>query len=248
MKTIACIAVAATALALPAAAQDSLADRPTIIVTGNGRASAQPDTFSVDAGVRGRGATQQEALRALSAAQGRLIEAWPRLEGLQRGKVTTGAIALGTLHDPACEQDARRDESCPIRAYFATSALTLEGVPAERAGDAISLASELGATTAGLDHYSLSNPAELRAQADRAAFADARLQAERLSQASGRRLVRILRIQDPSAPRYGESVGEATGIDEVVVTGNRIRQAVTIAVAPEPLETTARVIVVFEID
>lgn len=246
MKTLACIAAAVSALALPAAAQDSLGNRPTIVVTGNGRASAQPDTFRVDASVRGRGATQQEALRSLAGAQSRLIEAWPTLEGLERGRVTTGDIALDTLHDPECEENARRDEECPILAYFATSALTLEGAPAERAGDAISLASELGATTARLDEYSLSNAEELRAQANRAAFADAQTQADRLSEASGRRLVRILRIQDPSAPRYDDS--EAMEIDEVVVTGSRIRQAVSIAVAPEPVEATARVFVVFEIE
>jgi uncharacterized protein YggE len=248
MKTLACIAVAATALAVPAAAQDSFANRPTIVVTGNGRASAQPDTFTVDASVRGRGVTQNEALRSLAEAQGRLIAAWPKLEGLARGRVTTGNIALDTLHDPECEQNARRDEECPVLAWFATSELTLEGMPAERAGDAISLASELGATTARLDDYSLSSPEALRAEANRAAFADAQVQAERLSQASGRRLVGILRIQDPSAPRYGDNVGEAMDIDEVVVTGSRIRQAVSIAVAPEPVETTARVIVVFEIE
>lgn len=244
MKMLACIA-AATALALPAAAQESFANRPTIVVTGNGRASASPDTFRVDAGVRGRGATQQEALRSLATAQDRLLEAWPRLEGLQRGRVTTGDVALDTLHDPDCEENARRDEECPILAYFATSELTLEGVPAERAGDAISLASELGATTARLSEYSLSHPEELRAQANRAAFADAQTQANRLSEASGHRLVRILRIQDPTAPR---SDGDATEIDEVVVTGSRIRQAISITVAPEPVEATARVFVVFEIE
>lgn len=247
MKTLVCFAaLAAAALALPVAAQDSFANRPTIVVTGNGRASAQPDTFTVDASVRGRGATQQEALRELAAAQGRLIEAWPKLEGLSHGRVTTSSIALDTLHDPECEENARRDEECPILAYFATSALTLVGLPAERAGDAISLASELGATTARLDEYSLSNPEALRAEANRAAFADAQAQAARLSEASGRRLVRILRIQDPTAPRYGAD--QDMEIDEVVVTGSRIRQAVSIAVAPEPVETTARVFVVFEIE
>lgn len=246
MKRIACVALAATALALPAGAQESFADRPTIVVTGNGRASAQPDTFKVDANVRGRGATQQEALRALAAAQGRLIESWPRLEGLTRGRVTTGAISLDTAHDPNCEQNARRDEECPILGYFATSGLSLEGMPAERAGDAISLAAELGATAARLDDYSLSNPEALRAEANGAAFADARAQAERLSQASGLRLVRILRIQDPTAPRPGS--GEAAEIGEIVVTGSRIRSPVSIAVAPEPVETTARVFVVFEIE
>lgn len=119
-------------------------------------------------------------------------------------------------------------------------------MPAERAGDAISLASELGATTARLDDYSLSDPEALLAEANRAAFADAQTQAERLSEASGRRLVRILRIQDPTAPRLGSEAD--TEINEVVVTGSRIRSAVSIAVAPEPVETTARVFVVFEIE
>lgn len=246
MKALVCIALASAAFALPAAGQESFADRPTIVVTGNGSASARPDTFKVDANVRGRGATQQEALRALAAAQGRLIESWPRLEGLTRGRVTTGDISLDTAHDPDCEQNARRDEECPILGYFATSGLSLEGMPAERAGDAISLAAELGATAARLEDYSLSNPGALRAEANSAAFADAQAQAERLSQVSGLRLVRILRIQDPTAPRLDRAQAEEIG--EVVVTGSRIRSPVSIAVAPEPVETTARVFAVFEIE
>lgn len=57
MKTLACIAVAATALAVPAAAQDSFANRPTIVVTGNGEVEVQPDQFTVNISVEGRGPT-----------------------------------------------------------------------------------------------------------------------------------------------------------------------------------------------
>lgn len=251
MKTLAYIAVAATGLALPAAAQDSFADRPTIVVTGSGEAEAQPDQFEVSISVEGRGATQVEALRVLADAQTRIIETLPQLRGLTDGRVTTGDIILEPDHDPACgtgEYD-RDTSDCPIVGYSVGSDLTFTGSPAERAGDAISMASELGAVRARLDDYALVDMRALQDTANRAAFADAERQARMLADASGRRIVRILRIQDPSARVVDVLAQLPSAYDEVVVTGSRIPSAaVSIAVAPKPVSATARVTVVFEIE
>lgn len=251
MKTLACIAIAATALALPAVAQDSFANRPTIVVTGSGEAEAQPDRFHVNVTVEGRGATQVEALRALSTAQARMIETLPQLQGLADGRVTTGDISVEPNHEPTCgTREYDRDTSdCPVIGYSVASALTFAGSPADRAGDAISLASELGAVQARLEDYALTDMRALQDAANRAAFSDAERQARMLAEASGRRIVRILRIQDPSSRVVDVLAQEATDIDEVVVTGSRIRSAaVSIAVAPKPVSATARVTVVFEIE
>lgn len=254
MKTLACIAVAATALAVPAAAQDSFANRPTIVVTGNGEVEVQPDQFTVNISVEGRGPTQVDALRALATAQGRMIDTLPRLQGLTDAQVTTGDIAIEPNPEPTCgvsEYD-RDTADCPIIGYSVGSALTFTGSPAERAGDAISLASELGAVRARLDDYALIDMRALQDAANRAAFADAERQAQMLATASGRRIVRILRIQDPSA-RVVDVLAQlpagSSDLDEVVVTGSRIQSAaVSIAVAPKPVSATARVTVVFEIE
>ena len=226
-------------------AQDRSPEASTIVITGEGSAEGRPDSFVVDAGLQGRGPTQTAALRDLSEAQTRLLEQWPRLDGLTEGVATTADISIVPRRDPECETNARRDDSCPILGYVAYSAITLRGAPAERAGDAVSLASDLGATNVRLDEYEISNREELREQANRAAFEDARRQATLLANASGRRLGRLVRIQDPSAARYD---GAANQIEEVVVTGSRVRPAVSIAAAPEPIRVSARITVVFEIE
>lgn len=227
-------------------AQDR-SETPTIIVTGEGSSEANPDLFVVDAGVHGQGPSQTAALRQLAEAQARLLHEWPRLDGLMEARVTTGNITIEPRRDPDCENNARNDEGCPVLGYMAYSGVILTGAPAERAGDAVSLASDLGATTARLDEYVLSDRGALRERANRAAFEDARRQAELLADASGRRLGRIVRIQDPSAARYN-AADEASQIEEVVVVGSRARPAVSIEAAPEPVRVEARITVVFEIE
>lgn len=248
MKSLACItALVLSGAAVPAFAQDRPPEAATIIVTGEGMSEAHPDMFVVDASAQGRGATQVEALRELADIQARLLDGWTSLEGLSRAEATTGNTSIEPRRDPECESNARRDDSCPILGYVAHAAVSLRGAPAERAGDAISLASDLGANTARLDEYDLSSRQALRESANRAAFEDARRQATLLAEASGRRLGRIIRIQDPSAASYS-GADDATQVGEVIVTGSRVRPAVSLEAAPDPVRVNARITVVFEID
>lgn len=247
MKTLAFIIIVAAAdLAWPAAAQDVLTERPSIVVIGNGGAEAPPDKFAINIAVEGRGETRVDALRTFSEAQARLLEALPQMQGLTDVRMTTGDISVQPRHEPNCgvgEYD-RDTSDCPVIGYSVTSDLTFRGSPAERAGDAISMASEIGASSATLNGYALTDIQALQDAANRAAFVDAERQAQMLAEASGRRIVRILRIQDPSA-----ATRQSGSVDDVIVTGaRRSLPTVSIAVAPEPVRTTARVTVVFEIE
>lgn len=250
MKTLVSIVAAAAALALPAAAQDSLADHPTIVVIGTGEAEAQPDQFEVEVVVVGRGSTQVEALQAFSTVQSRVLETLPRLQGLTEARLTTGATSVAPSYGPSCETDRyeRETSDCPIIGYFASSPLSFTGSPVERAGDAVSMASELGAVRARLGDYALVDRRALQDAANRAAFSDAERQARMLAEASGRRIVRILRIQDPSA-RFTDDVSQGGELNDIVVSADRSFESPTvgIAVAPEPVRATARLTVVFEI-
>ncbi|MFC7379058.1 SIMPL domain-containing protein [Brevundimonas sp. GCM10030266] len=238
------------AIAQPVAAQQGLAGPPSILVTGSAEVEAQPDQFRITVSINGRGATQVEALRNLAAVQTRMMDDLPTLSGLSRSAITTGEIALQPTFDPACgaSQYDRDTDDCPVVGYNVGTELTFKGAPAERAGDALSLASELGAGSARVRDYSVSDMRALREAANRAAFADAERQARMLSDASGRRIVGILRIQDPSSRLVGADQQDGEMAD-VVVTGNRVRgPAVSIAVAPEPVTATSRVTVAFQIE
>jgi uncharacterized protein YggE len=240
-------ALAASMLAMPAMAQEVEA-RPSITVVGRAHVESPPDSFRITAELEGRGGDQVAALRALSAVQSRVSDI-EKLEGLERARLTTGAPGVSPTFDPRCgEGGYNRDrENCPVVGYVASIALTLEAGPVARAGDAVSLASERGARNASVQGFYLADDAGQTADAQRAAFADARRQADTLAAAAGQRIVRVLRLQNPDSARFAGGIA-GYAVEEVVVTGNRIRQTVSLDVAPPPIRTEAQIVATFEIE
>ena len=247
MRPLALCGMAAALLASvsAASAQDNIASRPSIVVSGQGQVERAPDAFRASASVEGRGRGQVDALRALAAQQIKIVEGLGKLDGLTQSRVTTNQPKVEPTYAPDCGNSDDGDrEDCPITGYVAHTSIQIDASPAARAGDAVSLAAELGARGTRLEAYLLSNDSDLRSEANRAAFLDAQRQAEALAQASGQRIVRVLRVQDPGA---GGGYSYAENLDEIVVTGNRVQPAVRLDVAPPPIKTTARLTVVFEI-
>lgn len=242
MKTIVAAVVATTLAAGAAQAQDFPADRPTIIVVGVGEAERQAETFSVSVSVEGRGVDQVAALRALAATQSRVSEGLLALEGLSHGEITTRNLEVNPLYAADCRQQYDEPSGCPPTGYVVTSALTFEGQPVGRAGDAVSLASELGATRATFSEVDVVDRGALEAEARASAYGDAVRQAEALAQASGQRLVRPLRVMPE---RYNQPDFFGDDSSRIVVTGARI-PAVRLDVAPPPVTATARLTVLFE--
>lgn len=251
MKTFAFVAVGGliAALAAPVSAQEAALDRPAIVVIGVGEARQAPDTFTVTAGISGRGVRQVDALAALAKTQEAVMGGLATLDGLTQAQLTTGSISVTGTYDPQCGGTGydRDTSDCPVVGYVASMSVMLKAGPVERAGDAVSLASQLGASEATLTSTTLDDMNGLREQANRAAFADARSQADVLAAASGQRIVRVLRVQDPSA-RAITIARDDTSVDEVVVVGARARPMVRLNVAPPPVEAEARVTVFFEIE
>lgn len=241
-------AIVALILTSPAMAQENTVYRPSITVMGQGRVETPPDRFRITAELEGRGTDQVAALRALSDAQTQVSDI-EKLEGLSTARLMTGAPNVTPTFDPQCGAGGyRRDtEDCPIVGYVAAISLTLEAGPIARAGDALSLASERGARNARVESFYLADDAAQSVAAQREAFADARRQAEALATASSQRIVRVLRLQDPTA--NGEGAGAGYGYnEEIIVTGQRVRPAVRLNVAPPPVRTEARVLATFEIE
>lgn len=239
-------AIAASMLAMPAMAQE-MESRPSITVVGRGHVETPPDSFRMTAEMEGRGADQVAALRALSAVQSRVGEV-EKLEGLERARLTTGAPSVSPTFDPQCGGDRynRDTDGCPVVGYVASMELTLEAGPVARAGDALSFASERGARNASVQSFYLAEDASQTADAQRAAFVDARRQADTLAAAAGQRIVRVLRLQNPNADHFVAQAADAAA--EVIVTGSRMRPAVPLDVAPPPVRTEAQIVATFEIE
>jgi uncharacterized protein len=251
MKALVCIALAATVLALPASAQVAgtsapVAERPTILVVGEGHAESAPDTFVIRAMIEQSGVDSDAALRAMNEAQTRVMNGLADMMGLTNVRLSNDALSVAPVRDPACAQLRGREDECPVVGYKATMPVSMSASPATRAGDAVSLASELGAINASLESFALTDTEALQAQANREAFNDARRQAQSLAEASGQRIVRVLRVSDANARIYARD--NLVSMDEVVVTGSRVRPSVPISVAPPPTQVQANISVLFEIE
>lgn len=234
--------------AAPAMAQDWPRQPATINVTGEGRAQADPDRFAMTASVNGRGADQVEAIRNMTQAQAAVSQAVTRLHGLTWSEFSTGTPAVQPVYSQECQSRGYGgQDGCDAVGYVATMSLTLRGAPAERAGDAVSIAAERGARDARLTGYSLSDNSSLQRDAARAAFADARRQAEIIADASGQRIVRVASVNLPQVdPEMAYALPAAIYASDAAVDIES--PSVAIVVSPEPISVQSQLSVQFEVE
>lgn len=235
-------------VAAPAGAQDWPRQPATINVTGTAHVEGAPDRFSISASINGRGADQVSALRAMADAQTRVTDGVTRLRGLTWSEFSTGNPVVQPVYSEECQNRGYgRQDGCDPIGYVVTQTLSLEGAPAERAGDAVSLAAERGARDARLTGYSLSDDSGLRRDAARAAFADARRQADVLADASGQRIVRVVSVNRPSVER--EAAYNPTPV-AMAISGAQNFESPTVAltVTPAPIKVESSLMVEFEVE
>lgn len=226
-------------------------DKPVIAVSGVGRAVRAADWFDITVSLRGSGPTQLEALRALSNAQASVRSGLAALNGVQRLEVRAGEASVVETFTVECERNRDRDRErtsaqgpCAPTGFAAYASSRFRVRPADRAGEALSLAAERGAVGTRTQDVGVDDPQALRLLAAAAAVQAARAQAEAVARASGVTLGPILRVVDSEA-RIG--LGADDEVEGVVVTGSRVRPAVTLSVDPPPVTQEARVSVVFQI-
>lgn len=160
----------------------------TVTVEATGRAEAEPDRFEITVSIMAEGTSREEAAQAMQdivAAMGRQL---PQLAGLTHFDLESDAFSL----DLEClDEDARRfgrQLTCEEQTFVASQSLIIRGAPAREAGNLASLAYELGAYTAGIGRYYLSDSSGLRDAAARDAVQHARQGAHLIVQAMGGRL------------------------------------------------------------
>lgn len=243
--------VCAVLIATPALAQSA----GEIVVAGKGEVERPAEWARVAMALRGEGKTSVDALRALTDRQKTLEDSLRRLSGAKAVTIVTGDLKVLPVQADDCEGEEYRPKpkleqgECAIQGYVATLSLSARIAPAGRAGDAASLAAELGARNVTVFDFGVEAPDALRDAAMKAAVEDARRQALTMATASGRKLGAIIKIQSGMGFQDEDEVAAA---DAAAASPMLARPAsaptVRVDVTVPPVTESARVVVAFKLE
>jgi hypothetical protein len=203
-------------LALCLSLASALAEQ-TVTVTGSGETLVTADTAVVSVGVTVRRA---DALEAQSGANEVIASIRAALAGagFNEEDISTGYINLFAVYDYSKDVEQ-------ITAYNASSSLAVKVTDMTRVGEVIDLAFGAGANTLDGVSFSVSDDTAARAEALKAAVADAKAKADILAEAAGLGELEIEAIQEGAVVSFDSGVnnfsrktyGEETETDTATI-------------------------------
>ncbi|MCJ2036762.1 SIMPL domain-containing protein [Methylobacterium sp. J-068] len=182
---------------MPAAFAD---ERPAvgegrISVVGRARSETPPDFASVEIGVEARGATPAAALDSASASVKAVLALAAEFK-VPEADLGTSAVTLQPVTRSVRQSDGSFAEKPD--GYRATNTVRVRLAEMARLGDLMRRALDGGANRIDGVGFGLRDPEAAEAAMRSAAMKDARAQAERLAEAAGVTLGRVLAIQSPA--------------------------------------------------
>lgn len=246
------------ALAAQGPAQAQTLDKSQIVITGIGSAERPAEWAIVSLVVIGEGKTSVEALKALSALQTKLESQLSVLVGVKAVDIATSELKVQEVIGSDCERGESYEPrptltegACAVKGYVVVMTMRVKLAPASRAGDAASLAAELGGRNVTLADFGLNDPSSLRDATIDAAIQDAREQAAAIAKASGVKLGPISLVSDRSPRAYVEETLETVALADAAPAAFSARPpaapTASVKVTVPPVEETVRLSVVFSI-
>jgi uncharacterized protein YggE len=170
--------------------------RETVLVTGSGEVSGEPDTLTADFAVETTAPTVGQALDRANVAATRMRDTLVRA-GIAAADLQTSNLSIGS----------KVNDDQAITGYTVSQGLTAKIRNLRRAGELMSATITAGGDAARLNgvSFAIENDAALLAAARKNAFADARQKAELYARAAGRPLGRVLQVSE-TAPSDGGPV------------------------------------------
>lgn len=228
----------------------------TIIVNGEATVERMPDRFAIFATFRTRNSDKAAGLAELSAQAARVRDRAPGLEGLKDLRLEASSVKLAAIQDSDCvnKQGYGDDSGCPVTGRVGSLSFRVEGSPAAKAGQMLSLLSELGAEEVEIQSYSLGDPKKAEADVLAAAVADAREKAEAIAASSGARLGSLIKVQYGAGFEGDRFGGPAPAVllespaPQQVVTQQSVRPATNLDIAPGPITLNAKVVASFALE
>ena len=209
------------ALCLTLSLASALADQ-TVTVTGSGEVLVTADTAVVNLGVNVRKASAPEAQSGANEVIA-AIRAALTAAGFPEEDVSTGYINLFAVYDYV--KDAEQ-----IVAYNASSSLAVKVTDMSRVGEVIDLAFGAGANTLDGVSFSVSDDTAARAEALKAAVADAKAKAAVLAEAAGLGELEIEEIREGSVISFDSgannfALSKVAGTEEAMDAATVVRAA-----------------------
>ena len=231
--TAALAAAATVAVAVPASAEVQVASQgPLVELAVTETIRAKPDIAEVSAGVTSEAPTAVAAMAANARAMDAVVARIKAL-GIADEDIQTTGINLGAQYD--YEQARGR----PVfRAYQASNRVSVILRRVERTGPVLDALVAAGATDIGGPSFSIDDDSGPRAQARKAAFERAQVQATEYARWAGYSGVRLVAINEavvPGRPMPYEArgaVAQAVSKDTVVEPG-LVGTSVTVTVSFE---------------
>lgn len=222
MKTVALILAGLALAPLPAAAQDTQATTLAPGVTRldiavHGKTTRVPDLAIINAGVQSRAATAREAIRDNAERMERVIAALEEA-GVERRDIRTSNINLHPQYD-----HRRESATGPVLiGYDASNQVTVRFRDIATSGDILDALVEVGANQINGPQLTIEDPDEALDEARIDALKKGRERAELFAQALGKRVTRIVVVNEGTSigrpPPPSMAMAES---DSVVVTGAR---------------------------
>lgn len=176
--------------AAPAAAHDGAPMERTIVVTGQGEASAAPDIAYMTLGVQTEAPTAAEALRKNATQMDATIKAL-RDAGVDKKDIQTSSLNVGAQYDYSRENTAPR-----IIGYQASNTVSVKLRNLGGAGAIIDKAINVGANRLDSISFGFADEKPLRDAARKDAVKDARNRAALYADAAGVKLGPVLQISE----------------------------------------------------
>ncbi len=192
----------AGAMALRAAAQEAsmsdMSKHPArIVVTGEGKATAAPDTAILDLTVLRDAKTAREALTANNDAMSKVLDAMKK-SGIADRDLQTGSIVIQPQYVYPNEKNGLKAPS--ITGYSVSNSLTVRVRDLSKVGDVLDQSVTLGVNQGGNLTFINDDPAAIINEARRRAVADAINKAKTLADSAGVGLGRVIEISEESHP------------------------------------------------
>lgn len=199
-------------VAAPALAGTPLPDGPHIVVYGEGKASAEPDTVLVAVSARGRNADSATAKREVDRSVDLLLQALPGFD-ITPDDVTASDLQLYERVDYA------EDDRPLAPVHVASRQVKVKLRKPARLGELVDTALGSGFNNVDETTFASSRETALRNEARNLAVAEAREKAAGLANAFGATLGHVYSIDSVTATR-GQGYGN-TQLDRITVTGSR---------------------------
>lgn len=209
--------------------------RPTLTVTGEGRAAGVPDMASFATGVVTDGKTAREALDANNLKVAELIAALKEA-GIEARDIATSGFSVQPQYAPPKEKTT---EPPRVVGYQVRNSVSVRVRDLARLGDLLDRLVTSGANQVGGISFTIADPSKLEDEARTDAVSKARHQAEIIAQASGVRLVRVLNIT---------ANGGAMPMPRAVAMPMLMKQADSVPVEAGETEVNASLQVTYEIE